>query len=102
MGSRAAARLETLGFIDVRDYMPGKLDWLAYGLPIERPEHAAKTVIDSLDRNIPVAFVTETAGEIHLRLKDSNKPSLLPIINDRMILLGVVDKPLQTWLRPHR
>jgi CBS domain-containing protein len=33
MSPRAACRLETLGFADVYDYVPGKVDWLAHNLP---------------------------------------------------------------------
>jgi CBS domain-containing protein len=35
MSPRAACRLDTLGFEHVYDYMPGKADWLARGLPRE-------------------------------------------------------------------
>ena len=35
MSPRAAWRLESLGFTRVYDYVPGKTDWLAAGLPRE-------------------------------------------------------------------
>jgi len=35
MSPRAACRLETLGFEQVFDYVEGKADWLARGLPAE-------------------------------------------------------------------
>src|SRR5882762_10163111 len=35
MSPRAACRLETLGFTEVYDYVPGKADWRAHGLPVE-------------------------------------------------------------------
>jgi CBS domain-containing protein len=35
MSPRAAWRLEALGFEQVYDYVPGKADWLARGLPTE-------------------------------------------------------------------
>src|SRR5919109_1354433 len=35
MSPRAAARLESLGFTRVHDYVGGKTDWLAAGLPRE-------------------------------------------------------------------
>src|SRR5919202_1940777 len=35
MSPRAACRLETLGFEQVYDYVAGKVDWLARGLPAE-------------------------------------------------------------------
>ncbi len=74
--------------------MAGKMDWLAYGLPVERPENAAATVLDNLDRNIPTAFFTETIGQVHLRLDDSSQSALLPVVNDRKVVLGVIKKPI--------
>jgi hypothetical protein len=35
MSSRAACRLEQLGFTEVYDYHAGKADWLAHGLETE-------------------------------------------------------------------
>jgi CBS domain protein len=35
LSPRAACRLETLGFSAVYDYVAGKQEWLAYGLPTE-------------------------------------------------------------------
>ena len=35
MSPRAACRLETLGFERTFDYMAGKADWIAAGLPTE-------------------------------------------------------------------
>ena len=35
MSPRAACRLELLGFEAVYDYVPGKVDWIARGLPTE-------------------------------------------------------------------
>ena len=37
MSPRAACRLESLGFGEVYDYVAGKLDWMAAGLPTEGP-----------------------------------------------------------------
>jgi Mg/Co/Ni transporter MgtE len=71
------------------------LDWLAYGLSIERPDDVAKTVIDHLDRNIPTVLVTDSIGEIRSRPKNSGKPVLLPVVNDQNVLLGLIDKPFE-------
>ena len=35
MSPRAAARLESLGFRQVYDYVAGEADWFASGLPME-------------------------------------------------------------------
>jgi hypothetical protein len=40
MSPRAACRLETLGFREVYDYVPGKVDWLARGLGSEGEDAA--------------------------------------------------------------
>jgi Mg/Co/Ni transporter MgtE len=42
LSPRAACRLETLGFESVYDYVPGKVDWLARGLPTEGAESSTK------------------------------------------------------------
>lgn len=44
MSPRAACRLEALGFADVYDYVPGKVDWLAHKLPVEGDHANAATV----------------------------------------------------------
>jgi CBS domain-containing protein len=50
MSPRAACRLETLGFPDVYDYVPGKADWLAHGLRVEG-EHADIPTAGALARD---------------------------------------------------
>src|SRR5207248_2978064 len=37
MSPRAACRLDTLGFREVYDYLPGKAEWLGHGLATEGP-----------------------------------------------------------------
>jgi rhodanese-related sulfurtransferase/CBS domain-containing protein len=49
MSPRAACRLATLGFTHVQDYAPGKVDWLAHGLPAEGT-HAKLPTAGSLTR----------------------------------------------------
>jgi CBS domain-containing protein len=43
MSPRAACRLATLGFERVHDYVPGKADWLAHNLPVERDSQLVTT-----------------------------------------------------------
>jgi CBS-domain-containing membrane protein len=50
MSPRAACRLETLGFTEVHDYVPGKADWRAHGLSIEG-EHAGLPTAGALARD---------------------------------------------------
>lgn len=75
--------------------MPGKLDWLAYGLPVERAQGNPRTVIECLERNIPTAKINESIGKVLPRLEES-KLHVLPVINDRNVLLGLItDRPSQ-------
>src|SRR5215218_2801719 len=59
MSPRAACRLETLGFEHVYDYVPGKVDWLARGLPTEG-EHANRRRVCTLARDDVVTCSLDT------------------------------------------
>jgi hypothetical protein len=58
MSPRAACRLEALGFSEVYDYVPGKVDWLARGLPREGEKagetRAFELVVDDVVTCAPV------------------------------------------------
>jgi CBS-domain-containing membrane protein len=101
LSPRAAWRFETLGFAEVYDYMPGKLDWLAYGLPVERAQRNRRTLIDCLERNVPTAKMTETIGTVLPRLQNS-KFRVLPVINDCNVLLGLIADRPKTWISTHQ
>src|ERR671930_715517 len=47
MSPRAACRLEALGFEHVYDYVPGKADWLARGLPREGEKAGERRAVDA-------------------------------------------------------
>jgi CBS-domain-containing membrane protein len=53
MSPRAACRLEGLGFHDVYDYAPGKVDWVAAGLPTEGSEAEGPRTGDIAVRSVP-------------------------------------------------
>lgn len=46
MSPRAACRLATLGFEQIYDYVAGKSDWLARGLPREGEKAAESRAVD--------------------------------------------------------
>jgi hypothetical protein len=70
MSPRAACRLETLGFEHVHDYLPGKADWLAHNLPVER-EHELLTVGQLARTDAVTCRLTDSIGEIAQRIGDS-------------------------------
>ena len=71
MSARAACRLATLGFEHVCDYMPGKVDWLARGLPVEGDRAAEPRAIDVARRDVVTCEPHATVGG----LRDDVAPS---------------------------
>ena len=55
MSPRAACRLELLGFTQVYDYVAGKADWLAHGLPTEGEQAQIPRAKDVLRRDAVTA-----------------------------------------------
>lgn len=71
MSPRAACRLETLGFEQVYDYVPGKVDWLARGMPTERGPAGGRRV-GALARDDVVTCGLDTPiGEVRERVAAS-------------------------------
>src|SRR5919108_3442532 len=63
MSPRAAWRLESLGFDRVHDYVAGKQDWLAAGLPVEGRLADMPRAGTVARRDVPTASVGERVGE---------------------------------------
>ena len=55
MSPRAASRLERLGFEPVYDYVSGKVDWMAAGLPTVRAHPSPRRAIDAIDTPVTCA-----------------------------------------------
>lgn len=68
MSPRAACRLETLGFGVVYDYVPGKVDWLAHGLPFEGSNAGTPMAGASARTDIATAGLEEPIGNIRGRV----------------------------------
>lgn len=66
MSPRAAWRLERLGFTEVYDYVPGKMDWLAADLPHEGDAVLAGDFLEE----VATCGLAETLGAIRSRLGD--------------------------------
>ncbi|MHB1568448.1 MAG: CBS domain-containing protein [Solirubrobacteraceae bacterium] len=70
MSPRAACRLDTLGFEHVYDYVPGKADWLAHGLPVERRDELI-TAGQLARADVVTCRLTDTIGDLAARIADS-------------------------------
>ena len=86
MSPRAACRLETLGFQDVYDYVAGKMDWFAAGLPREGTEAGTDRVGDHARSDVPTAALDDDAGGLEARLGDWE---VCVVVNDDRVVLGV-------------
>ena len=69
MSPRAAWRLEGLGFERVYDYVPGKADWSASGLPTEGTQAGILTIGNAARRDVPTCAPGEKVGEVPGRVR---------------------------------
>jgi len=71
MSPRAACRLATLGFEHVYDYMPGKVDWMARGLPMEGAKAGELRGIDFARRDVLTCRLDEPVSAVRRRVETS-------------------------------
>lgn len=87
MSARAAARLGSLGFTDVYDYVGSKMDWIGAGLPFEGARADGPHLAALADRSVPTCGLDETVGQVRGRLGDWE---LCLVVDDHGIVLGLV------------
>ena len=71
MSPRAACRLETLGFEHVYDYVAGKADWLARGLPREGEKADERRAVDLARDDVVACGLAEPIGDVRERVDAS-------------------------------
>jgi CBS domain-containing protein len=87
MSPRAAWRLERLGFQEVYDYVLGKADWLAAGLPTEGSGPGKPRAVDVVDRSVPTCGPGEALKLVTDRVRAAGWDSCV-VVNERQIVLG--------------
>src|SRR5260370_5327769 len=85
MSPRAAWRLEALGYPDVYDYVAGKSDWMAAGLPTERAGAHPPRVAEVMDRSVPTCEPAEVVADVMARL-GSTGARLCVVVNERRVV----------------
>lgn len=90
MSPRAAWRLETLGFRSVHDYVAGKIDWLAAGLPTEGDGADQPRVGRLTRRDVPRSRLDERVGDAAIRAREAGW-QMSAVVNNEGIVLGVLD-----------
>jgi hypothetical protein len=85
MSPRAAWRLERLGYGPVYDYVAGKADWLAAGLPSviggERPRRTA----DVMDRIVATCGPDQVVADI---VAAGAPDGVWVVVNEQRVVLG--------------
>ncbi len=87
MSPRAAWRLESLGFTQVSDYVAGKVDWLANGLPVEGNLADLPRAGDVARSDVPTCRLTEIISDVRARVQASDH-TLCVVTNDEDVVLG--------------
>ncbi len=89
MSPRAAWRLESLGFREVYDYVAGKLDWMAAGLPTEGTNAAHPRAGDVSRKDVPTARLEERLGDVRERVSAGGWDAVV-VTNDERVVLGLL------------
>ena len=87
MSPRAAWRLESLGFTNVYDYVGGKSDWLAAGLPVEGELANVPRAIDVVKRDVPTCGPFDRIGDVSDQVEAAREDVCI-VANDEGIVLG--------------
>lgn len=90
MSPRAACRLVTLGFEEVYDYAPGKVDWIANGLPVKGSWDQTATAGAFARMDVATCRLTDRAAVVRERLEASPYGFALVLADVGKTLLGRV------------
>ncbi len=87
MSPRAACRLETLGFEEAYDYVEGKVDWIARGLPTEGDHAGERRIGQRARRDVATCVLDERVGDVRSRVESSPYGFAL-VVADGDVVLG--------------
>ncbi len=87
MSPRAAWRLESLGFTQVFDYVAGKADWLASGLPIEGKLANYCRAGSVVRTDVPTCRLTDLVADAREHVEASDYKECV-VTNDEGVVLG--------------
>ncbi len=87
MSPRAAWRLETLGFANVYDYVAGKADWFAAGLPREGRLTSIPRTGDVARRDDVTCRPTDPISDVIARVRAAGKETCI-VTTDGGVVLG--------------
>ncbi|MCH2519812.1 MAG: CBS domain-containing protein [Dehalococcoidia bacterium] len=86
MSPRAAARLESLGFTKVFDYVEGKADWFAAGLPREGRLASVPRTGDIARRDDVTCRLTDRISDVVNRVREVGKETCIVTTAGNVVL----------------
>src|SRR5215211_5448935 len=89
MSPRTAWRLEGLGFERVYDYVPGKADWSASGLPTEGTLARVPTIGDAARQDAPTCALEEKISDARDRVRAAGWDACV-VVNKERVVLGLL------------
>jgi CBS domain-containing protein len=87
MSPRAASRLDSLGFTKVFDYVTGRADWTANGLPTEGRRAEVPSAGDTARRDVPTCRPTERLGDVRERVQAAGQKVCI-VTSEGGVVLG--------------
>ena len=91
MSPRAAARLESLGFVQVYDYVAGKADWGSFGLPLEGMEGSETGAGAHARSDVPTCRRDDRLHDLCVRLRESDWDTCF-VLDERAVVLGRIGR----------
>lgn len=86
MSPRAAARLASLGFDQVYDYVAGKADWGAAGLPLEGKGGGGARAGAHVRADVPTCQLAERLPDVRARVSQAGWSTCLVVDRDGVLL----------------
>lgn len=94
MSPRAAARLESLGFTDVYDYVAGKADWKAGGRQIEGSEATTLTALAALTDDDVLVAPDMLLGDVVSLVQKAGREAAIVVSASNVVLGRIRGKAL--------
>jgi CBS domain-containing protein len=78
-----------MGFADVADYVDGKVDWMAAGLPTEGTNSQRPRAGDIARRDVPTCGLDERLGDVQPRVSAAGWNACV-VVNRERVVLGLL------------
>src|SRR5260370_21239207 len=89
MSHIAAGRLVSLGFGVDYDYVDGKNDWMAAGLPTEGTNSEHPRARDAARKDVPACGLKEKLGDVKARVRAKGWDAV-GVVNDQRVVFGLL------------